>query len=234
MSMNCIIVDDEYKGIELLKGYIEEIPFLNLINTFRNPIEAIGCIQQHNIDLVFLDINMPRLSGLQVARTLTTKPIIIFTTAYAQHAVEGFELDVADYLLKPITFERFLKAAHKARVLSQGSNSPTANPINEFILIKSGPQLHQIKRSDILFIEKDGNYTTFHTCSGKIVTRHNFAEALELTGTMGMARIHKSFVVALQHISLIEAHEVTIHKTKIPIGASYRTEFLKLLEKKQD
>lgn len=224
--MKCIIVDDEYKSIALLKEYITEVPFLTLSNTFRNPVEAINSMQNDKVELVFLDINMPRLTGIQVVKSLAVKPIIIFTTAYAQHAVEGFDLDAIDYLLKPITFERFLKAANKAYDYFRNEKLPVIE-VKDYCLIKSGPQTYRIKRSDILYIEKDGNYTILYTFSGKIVTRYTFKEVFELLGTKGLIRSHKSFIVSIAHISMIESDKVSVNKIKIPIGATYREAFLK-------
>ena len=227
--MNCIIVDDEYKSIELLKDYVKEIPALQLAGTFRNPVEAFTFVQQENIELLFLDINMPRLTGIDFVKALPVKPLVIFTTAYSQHAVEGFELDVVDYLLKPIAFNRFLKAVRKAQDIASARSVTDQSTASDLIYIKSGPQTHVVKRSEILYIEKDGNYCSIQTSTAKIIVRLSFSEMLEIIGSERMARINKSFIISIDHITLIESNEVMIHKTKIPIGAQYRAEFLKLL-----
>lgn len=226
--MKCIIVDDEYKSIDLLKGYVIDVPFLTLLETFRNPLQAIDYINHHEVDLVFLDINMPRLTGIEFVKALHKKTLVIFTTAYAQHAVVGFELDVVDYILKPITFDRFLKAVNKAKSMFE-----TANPIapQEFVLIKSGPQTYQVRRDEILYIEKDANYATIHTASTKIVTRSNFDEVMAMVGEKDMIRVHKSFVVNVNRITMIESNELTIGKVAIPIGATYKEAFLTMMRR---
>ena len=228
--MKCIIADDEYKSIELLRGYIQEVDDLQLEATFRNPVEALTYLEKNDIDLVFLDINMPRLTGIDLVKALQKKPLIIFTTAYSQHALEGFELDVVDYLLKPITFDRFLKAISKAR---NARNKNTAPSIVEndspFILVHSGSQIHQLRKDEVLFIEKDRNYATIHTATRKIVTRQSFEELQHQFNWKNFVRIHKSFIVSIPHISLIESHQVVIQGHKIPIGASFRESFMKQL-----
>lgn len=218
--IKCIIVDDEYKSIELLKGYIADVPYLELKETFRNPVTALSFIQDSQIDLIFLDINMPRLDGISFLKSMKHPPMIIFTTAYSEHAVDGFELEAIDYLLKPITLERFMKAVAKAKAKSTPS---------EYILVKSGPQTYQIKRDDIHLIEKDGNYATFHTTGRKIVTRMNFSDVIDLVGQEEFVRVHKSFVVAVRSISLIESNELIVQNVKVPVGAVYKDGLLKKL-----
>src|ERR1035437_7589338 len=159
--MNCIAIDDEPKALEVIERYCQKIDFICLKASFREPVKAIEYLNQEKIDLVFLDINMPDINGLQLIATLALKPMIIFTTAYSNYAVESYDLNAIDYLLKPITFERFLAAANKAHTLFMMKNKTgVKNETPETVFIKSGSQTHHLKISDILYLEKDGNYIT--------------------------------------------------------------------------
>lgn len=234
--MNCIIIDDEPNAIDVLKRYAEQTPFLNLCQSFRNPLKAIGYLQEELIDLIFLDINMPKLSGIQFVRSIETKPLIIFTTAYSEYAVESYDLNAVDYLVKPIEFDRFIKAVNKAKDLFQLKNKQqTAVPANaverihdsDFVLLKSGALTHKVKINDILFIEKEENYLSFQTIDKKILVRAKMTEVFEYVPDSKFCRIHKSFVVGLRHINTLETHQVTIGKYKIPIGGSYKESLIK-------
>ncbi|MEO6253261.1 MAG: response regulator transcription factor [Ferruginibacter sp.] len=235
--MNCIIIDDEPHAIDVLKRYAEQTPYLNLRETFRNPVKAMGYLQEQNIDLVFLDINMPNLSGIQFVRSLKKKPLIIFTTAYSEYAVESYELNAVDYLVKPIEFDRFIKSVNKARELFQFKSkqqAPLHASISEtgpgFILLKSGAFTHKVNINNILFIEKEENYLAFQTTDKKILVRANMAEVFDHVPESKFCRIHKSFVAALKHIHTIEVHQVSVDKYKIPIGASYREELARKIK----
>ncbi len=234
--MNCIIIDDEPNAIDVLKRYAEQIPFLSLKQIFRNPLKAMGYLQEEKIDLIFLDINMPNLSGVQFAKVLENKPLIIFTTAYSEYAVESYELNAVDYLVKPIEFDRFIKAINKAKELFQIKNKQQ-NPIQtnavhyandtDFAMLKSGPLTHKVNIDDILFIEKEENYLAFQTSDKKILVRANMTEVFEYVPEGQFCRIHKSFVAALKHIHTLEVHQVSVGKYKIPVGSSYRDELMK-------
>ena len=235
--MNCIIIDDEPHAIDVLKRYAEQTPFLNLRQTFRNPVKAMGYLQEENIDLVFLDINMPNLSGIQFVRSIEKKPLIIFTTAYSEYAVESYDLNAVDYLVKPIEFDRFIKAVNKARELFQLKGkeqnplqADTSESDNGFVLLKSGALTHKVNISDILFIEKEENYLAFQTPDKKILVRTNMTEVFDYVPESQFCRIHKSFVAALKHIHTIEVHQVSVGKYKIPIGGSYRDELIKKIK----
>lgn len=229
--MNCIILDDEPHAIDVLKRYVEQTPSLVLKGTFRNPVRAITFLQTESIDLIFLDVNMPNLNGIQFLRSLKKKPLIIFTTAYTDYAVESYEWDAVDYLVKPILFERFLKAVskaveHTAKGTSLTQLTPPGNSVNELILLKSGTETHQVKLADILFVSKNSNYLEVHTLQKKIIVRGNMNEIFAWLPESIFCRTHKSFVVNLKHVDTIEAHQVKINKTLIPLGPSYREEFL--------
>lgn len=235
--MICIIVDDEPNAIDILKRYVMQTPFLQLLETFRNPMKAISFMQDHSVDLIFLDINMPNLSGIQFIKTLEKKPLIILTTAYSEYAVESYELNVTDYLVKPIEFERFLKAGNKANELLKSKSkrdtlkhSTTIPNSHDYILLKSGSLTHKVAMEDILFIEKEENYLAFNTTYKKILVRGNMNDVFEYVSTSLFCRIHKSFVIAIKHISTIEIHQVVIGKYKIPIGGNYREELMEKLK----
>ena len=229
--MNCVIIDDEPNAIDILKRYAEQTPFLSLRQTFRNPLKAIGYLQEEQIDLIFLDINMPKLSGIQFVRSLEIKPLVIFTTAYSEYAVESYDVNAVDYLVKPIEFDRFIRAVNKAKDLfqlkskQQSVTTPTLVPRigdEDFVLLKSGALTHKINVNDILFIEKEENYLSFQTTDKRILVRANMTEVFDYVPEVKFCRIHKSFVVGLRHIDTMETHQVTINKYKIPIGGSYR------------
>lgn len=228
--MNSIIVDDEPKAITVLERYAERVPFLTCKASFRDGFSAISFLQQQDVDLIFLDINMPRLSGIDMIRSLNNPPQIIFTTAYSEHALTGYELNATDYLLKPIEFDRFLKAvnkAHKQYLLEkEAPQKPQETATTGFILLKSGNLLHKVKLEEILYMVKDGNYVHVHTLQKKILIRLNMNDIFNLVPASAFVRIHKSFVVALTHIETLEVHQVTIKGEKIPIGSTYRDELL--------
>lgn len=219
--MTCIAIDDEPKALEVIERYCQKISVVSLKATFREPVKAIEFLTREKIDLIFLDINMPDISGIQLLQTLSPRPLIIFTTAYSQYAVESYELNALDYLLKPVTFERFLMAVNKATAALQPKN-PTGTDEDTAILIKSGSQTHRIKLTDILYLEKDGNYITVHLKDGNILIRENMGDIFDLVPASGFIRVHKSYVVAIKHITTIEIHQVTVNGEKIPIGSTYR------------
>ena len=219
--MTCIAIDDEPKALEVIERYCQKIGLVSLKATFREPLKAIEFLNREKIDLVFLDINMPDISGIQLLQTLSPRPLIIFTTAYSEYAVESYELNALDYLLKPITFQRFLMAINKAAVALSLKN--TSGPDEDAaIFIKSGPQTHRVKVSEILYLEKDGNYITVHLKDGKILIRENMSDIFDLLPAAEFIRIHKSYVVNIRHISMIEVYQLIVNGEKIPIGSTYR------------
>ena len=221
--MNCIAIDDEPKALEVIERYCQKIDFICLKASFREPVKAIEYLNQEKIDLVFLDINMPDINGLQLIATLALKPMIIFTTAYSNYAVESYDLNAIDYLLKPITFERFLAAANKAHTLFMMKNKTgVKNETPETVFIKSGSQTHHLKISDILYLEKDGNYITIFLKDKRILIRENMTDIFDIVPQEEFVRVHKSFVVAIRHITMIEVHQLIINNEKIPIGSTYR------------
>jgi DNA-binding LytR/AlgR family response regulator len=215
--MTCIAIDDEPKALEVIERYCQKTGLVSLKATFREPLKAIGFLNREKVDLIFLDINMPDINGMQLLQTLSPRPLIIFTTAYSQYAVESYALNALDYLLKPITFERFLLAINKA----VGSK----NEAGATVFIKSGPQTHRVKVSEILYLEKEGNYITVHLKDGNILIRENMGDIFDLVPASEFIRVHKSYVVGIRHITMIEVHQLIVNGEKIPIGSTYREAF---------
>ncbi len=219
--ITCIAIDDEPKALEVIERYCRKTTLVDLRATFREPVKAIEFMNREKVDLIFLDINMPDISGMQLVQTLSPRPMIIFTTAYSHYAVESYDLNALDYLLKPITFERFLAAINKAAG-TLPSKSGLSNEDEPTVFIKSGPQTYQVKIADILYLEKDGNYITVFLKDKKILIRENMGDIFDLVPQADFVRVHKSYVVAVKHISMIEVHQLSIGGTKIPIGSTYR------------
>lgn len=223
MSINCIVVDDTPLAVEKLEGFIRQVPHLNLLKSFNNGIEAISFIKTNPVDLVFLDIQMEQFSGLQFLDSLRSPPQIIIVSAYSQYAVSGFDHSVTDYLLKPYSFERFLKAIDKVKAdldfISQ----------KEYIFVKTEYRMERVNFSDILYIEGKGAYLRIVTQKSKIMTLQSFQNMESLLPPDNFMRIHKSFIVALNKIESIERNRIKIGAELIPIGLSYREQFIKTI-----
>ncbi|WP_106793344.1 LytTR family DNA-binding domain-containing protein [Aquimarina sp. Aq78] len=220
--ITAVIIDDEPNAIELLQGYIKKLSFVECIRSFRNPIEALVFLKECDVDLIFLDINMPQLSGISFIKTLENPPKIILTTAYSEYAVESYEYQVTDYLLKPISFERFLKAVLKIKdTIEEPEPQKIANGI---IYIKSGQQQFKTNIDDILYLQKDGNYISYITKDKNILARQSIKNALDELGK-GFIQIHKSTIINVSHISAFDSNSVTINSTKLSIGQSYKVAF---------
>ena len=242
--MNCVIIDDEPAAIDVLKFHLSSIPFVVLKKTFRDPLDALEYLQQHKVDLVFLDINMPKLSGISFPKFLQNPPLIIFTTAYSEYALESYELKAVDYLLKPIEFNRLLQAVMKAKQLLEKNSTITTssaeispNISKQTIFIKSGSEFHQLFIQNIKYIESDGNYVTFHTTNRSILARYKISDVKELLPQQFFVRIHRSYIVAIKHIETVKKHCVVIDGNEIPISSNYREGFLTIIDnisKKKD
>lgn len=228
MRISCAIVEDEPRAIEIIQRYVEKIDFLDLKIVAREPLKAIEGINDQKVQILFLDINLPEINGLQFFASLVHKPLLILTTAYPEHAVESYEIEAVDYLLKPITFERFLKSATKAhRIIKHSEASKNGQLV---INVKSGGQLHRVPLNEILYFEKDGNYLIMYLKDKKIIIRENMSDIFKIVSPANFIRIHKSYVVSIQHVEMIESHQVTVAKIKIPLGASYRRNFLRAID----
>lgn len=229
--MKCIVIDDEPFALNLIKDYVLKTPYLELIETFTNPFKALAYLINNQADLVFLDINMPELSGIQLLKSLPYQPNVIFTTAYPEYGAESYEYNAVDYLLKPVKYERFLKAVNKVQnpnsaVKPENQTHKTTKPGQDELFIKSGTKIHKVNINDILYVEGAGNYTTFYLKESKILTLLKMTEVLNLLPTNKFTRIHKSYIVSFKHIDIIEKHQVVINKVTIPIGITYREHFL--------
>lgn len=240
--INCLVVDDEPLAIDILEDYIFKIPFLNLVKSYRNPIEALTSVQEGNIDLVFLDVQMPELTGLQFLKITNGKCKVILTTAYSQYALDGFELNVVDYLLKPIAFDRFYTAAQKAKGLlfpvsgqQQALETPIIVPIqvaHDFIFVKTEYKIQKIYLNDILFIEGLKDYISIYTAKERIITLQSMKKIDEALPNHLFVRVHKSYIVALDKIESIERSRIFIMDKIIPIGDTHRDYFFKMIEDK--
>jgi DNA-binding LytR/AlgR family response regulator len=222
-KISCITIDDEPLALELLEVYIEKVDYLDLKGAFTNPFEASDFLRKNEIDLVFLDIQMPDITGIQWLKTLEKPPMIIFTTAYSQYALEGFNLDVLDYLLKPIEFERFQKAAQKAfdyYKLIQSADSQTLE--NQFLVVKSDYKDVHIAYDEILYIEGMQDYCRIFIKDKKsVVTRITMSKIIELLPTQSFQRIHRSYIISLQKVEKSTKNSVFINDIAIPIGKMF-------------
>lgn len=222
--MNCILIDDEKPALELLADNLKQIPFLNIVQTCRNPLQVPEILDNHKVDLIFLDIHMPGINGLELLSTLKNPPMVILVTAYQEYALEGFDLDVVDYLLKPVPFSRLFKATNKAHELYLNKQLSTKQePAHQYFFVNANYALIKVKIEDIAFIEGMKDYIQIHLFNGKpIVTRMALKGLDERLGPHRFLRIHKSYIVALNKIESIQKSQLVIAGKEIPIGIGYR------------
>jgi len=225
----CIAVDDEPKALEVISIHASKAPEIELIRTFTNPEEALAFLKDNFVDLIFLDINMPRISGLQLVEKLQSKPFIIFTTAYSEYAIESYDFEAVDYLLKPIEFDRFYKAISKVKKLIQLNSIQQDSLLSKYIFVKDGYKQIKICIDDLLFIQSEGNYLNMVTAKEKILARMTFQELMEKLPANLFFRAHNSYVVNLSHIRKIEDNHLFIGDAKIPIGIKYKERLLNYL-----
>lgn len=235
----CLIVDDEPLARNLLTEYVKKVGFLKLVNTCSNPLEALELLRNNPVDILFLDIQMPEITGITFLKILQKKPLVILTTAYSEYALESYELDVVDYLLKPITFDRFLKAVDKAGQRLNAGTAPVvektvpAEPAQPFVFVKDGTKLVKINFDDILYVEGLKDYVTIHTKTQKVVSLQRL-KSLELQLPADrFIRIHHSYIVALKAIDVIHKGEVQIGNAMIPISDTYRKAFKEFVDRNQ-
>lgn len=241
MKIRCIVVDDEPLAIEKIKEYIDRIPNLDLLASFDNAIDALEFLRDRKTDLVFLDIQMEKFTGIQLLEILRNPPKIIITSAYENYALKGYELDVTDYLLKPISFERFLKAVNKAdsEIHSERSTRPAsdsevvAKPPADYIFIKADYHMHKVKLENILYIEGMKDYLRLHLPNERIMTLMSFMKMEKLLPPERFMRVHKSYIVSLDKIERIEQNVIIISGQKIPIGNKYKKDFFEYLDKEK-
>ncbi|SEK50840.1 two component transcriptional regulator, LytTR family [Aquimarina amphilecti] len=210
----CLIIDDEELARTLLKTYIDRLDYLEIVASLENPLEAINILKNESIDVIFLDIQMPELKGTDLAKIIPSTTQIIFTTAYSEYALEGFELNALDYLLKPITFDRFLAAIQKIK------KEKLITSTEDKITVKSGYDLHKIKYSDVLYIESDSEYVIFHTNRKKIMSHQTLKSLEEKLPEMFM-RVHRSFIINKNYVTALKGKDLFLTDIKIPVSSSY-------------
>ncbi len=230
--MNCIIIDDEPLAREGMNILVSKMPQLQLMGCFSNPLDAVTLLQQNTIDLIFLDINMPDISGLEFVNTLVKSPMIIFATAYPQYALDSYELDTVDYLVKPIRFERFVKAVNKAQnhydLLQKDGDKSEIEQINDdFIFIKADRKYFKLSFKDILYIEGLKDYVIIHTATQKVVTAVNLKTIFDQLPVTLFYRISKSYIINTTHIVSCDNFTVYLDKIELPIGQNFKDDFFK-------
>lgn len=237
MKIKCLIIDDEPLAQRVIEKFIEDTPTLELVGKCKNAIEAMQFLDEAEVDLMFLDVNMPKLSGTNFLKTLKNPPFVILTTAYSEYAIEGYELDVIDFLKKPFSFERFLKAINKVHERLHEKHKDKAGPVlppvadnrrqeEEFIFVKSNKKSYKINYSDLYYVEALGDYIKIYT-SEKVIITYSSMKGIEAALPVGkFMRIHKSFIINISKIKTIEGNEVELMNRKLPIGSNYKQDFL--------
>lgn len=220
--MRCVIIDDEPAARSVLEQYIADTPELELAESCKNALEARKVIKELDVDLLFLDVNMPRLSGIQFLKTLNNAPRVILTTAYSEYALEGYELDVVDYLLKPFSFERFLKAVDKV-----WDKTEAAQTAEQIVRIKANGKLYRIGVNEIVFAESKGDYITVHTKKRKLTFNQTLKDFYSQLPESLFSRVHKSYVVSLSKIEYLEGNLIESGNYSLPVGKAYKKAFLK-------
>jgi DNA-binding LytR/AlgR family response regulator len=223
-KVSCIIIEDEPLALQRAKGYIEKIPFLNLLCSFENALDGLSYLKSNRVDLLFLDINMNELSGIQLLENVQFKGDVIITTAYDQYALKGYELNVTDYLLKPYTFERFLQAIDKIEQQSIREHST-----QDYLFVKTENRLEKVTLKEILFIEGMGDYRRIHLSSKKIMTLQTFTEFEKTIPPNIVCRVHKSYMVSIQQIESIARNRIKIQDQLIPISETYKSRLFDLI-----
>jgi two-component system LytT family response regulator len=231
-----LIVEDEPLARNLLTEYVSKVPYLNLVKACSGALEAMEVLRANPVDLLFLDVQMPELTGIAFLKSLQKKPLVILTTAYSEYAIEGYELDIADYLLKPITFERFLKAVDKVNQRLSGSQTVAEKPaeaLPDFIFVKDGTKLVKIRWNDILYVEGLKDYVTIHTRAQKVISLQRLKVLEEQLPADKFIRVHNSFIVALDAIDSVHKDKIQIGQAQVPIGDTYKKSFREFIEGRQ-
>ena len=241
MKINCIAIDDEPLALDIIRDYCTKVPFLNLIRTFDNAVDSVEYLRSNKVDLMFLDIQMEELTGIQLLHALKHRPYVIFTTAYEAYAIQGFDLDVMDYMLKPISFERFVKGVDKVYEKIQMDHKPvfqgdvhngSGNSLIPYFFVKTETRIEKVLYADVLYVEGMGDYWRIITTSRKIMSLLNYKKLEEILPQNQFVRVHKSFIVALDKIDSVERNRIKIADRLIPISETYRKIFFDLIEKK--
>lgn len=224
--IQAIAIDDEPKALEIIRSHASGIPYLALVETFWDPLQAITYLQDHPVDLIFLDINMPGVDGMTLVKQFSLEQMIIFTTAHSEYALAGFEVEAVDYLLKPFDQARFLQAVNKARNRMKHTGPAPA----DFFFVNAGNQKKRISFSDILYVQGEGNYISYVTAAEKILVRATLVEAANILPSPMFVQIHRSYIIAVRHIEKIEDNHVHINGVAIAIGSTFREKFLKVID----
>ncbi|TDN38634.1 response regulator transcription factor [Hymenobacter sp. UV11] len=225
--IQCLLVDDKPLALDILADYVAQVPALHLAGSSQNPVEALNWVEERRIELIFLDIQMPQLTGLQFLQALNRRAQVVLTTAYAEHALTGFEHDVIDYLLKPIPFERFYQAVEKAQRRLRPTPAETSRP---YLFIKTEHRMQRVNLAEVLYLEGLQNYVLIHTATEKLLARQTISSLEASLPVAGFVRVHKSFIVALAHIHIVERSRIFIRVAAgepriIPVGDAYRSAF---------
>lgn len=226
--MKAIAIDDEPIALEIIKAHAAKVPFLELKVSFTDAFKALDYLQKESVDLIFLDIKMPDISGIEFFNSLPKKPLVIFTTAYSEHAVTSFELDAVDYLLKPFSLSRFIKGCNKAYELFNFRN---ATETTDHLYVKTGYEQVKVMFDDILYLEAAGNYVTFVLKDKNILSRSTFLEASNLLPSGKFVRTHRSFLVAINKIDKVEKNQLTIKNKTVPVSEAYSADIATALKK---
>lgn len=229
-SYSCIIIEDEPLALERTRSFVNKIPFLNLCGTFDNALNGLFYLKSNKVDLLFLDINMDELSGIELLESSKIDSQVIITTAYQEYAVKGYELNVTDYLLKPFTFDRFIKAVNKAQ---ENINQSLNNAPIGFIFVKTENRLEKINLSDILYIEGMRDYRRIHTVNKRIMTLQNFSELEKIIPSNIICRVHKSYMVGINKIESIERSRIKIAAQLIPVSETYKDLFFQVINNRK-
>jgi DNA-binding LytR/AlgR family response regulator len=232
--IKCIIVDDERLAQQVIQNHLQKIPGFQIMATCNNAAEAAAALRNFEVDLIFLDIQLPGITGLHFLRSLIDPPLVILTTAYAEYAVESYEFNVIDYLLKPISFERFKRAINKLtddRIFFQ-NNLEKMPPSTEHIFIKSGSKFFRINFPEIQYVEAMKDYLKIHTADFRLVTLQTMGEMEKILPSKQFIRVHKSFIVGVSHIRTVYGNSIELEKTTIPIGISYKTNVMNFIARR--
>jgi DNA-binding LytR/AlgR family response regulator len=227
--LKAIVIDDEPMAHEVIKGLTEKVTFVSFTGYFTHPLEALAFLQTNQVDLLLLDIKMPDITGIELLKSLPDPPMVIFTTAYSEHAVEGFELDAIDYLLKPFSLARLLKACNKAYEYQAFRKNKTGQaPALSYVFVKSGYEQVKIELDSLLYAEANGNYVTLVLDKQKIISRLTMGEAESLLPEKDFIRVHRSYIVSKKHILKIDKKTIRVQQTDIPVGPAYAAELEKI------
>jgi two-component system LytT family response regulator len=237
MGLKTVVIDDEARALKLIVDYVNKTPSLELVASFQNAIEALEYLNQNTIELLFLDIQMPDITGLELLENLQNKPMVIFTTAYPEYAVEGFQLDALDYLVKPVMFPRFLKAANKAVKQASLVNPPAQQmpetpptPESGYLFVKVDSHWQRLQLTDVRYVEGSGDYVAIHlTDNRKLLSLQTLTQMMARLPTNDFYRVHRSYIVNLNHVDTVEKDHLLIGDADITIGKSYRGDFFRIL-----